>query len=161
MWPEAQLLRCETKSIMREFSTKNKQEVLSDLCNRFQVHALYVFGSRAKEVMAWIEKEETELTKGPSDVDIGIRTGAENKWNVKDKVLFIIALEDYFRCSRVDLIILEEADPFVAAEAIRGERLFSRDDYDSDEYELFVLRRAGDLIPFERERQALILRDEV
>ena len=42
-------------------------------------------------------------------------------------------LEDLFGCGRVDLVVLPEADPFVAAEIIRGERLFSRDEYEADE----------------------------
>lgn len=58
----------------------------------------------------------------------------------------------------MDLVVLEDADPFLAAEIIKGERLFARDEYEADEYDLFVLRRAGDLIPFERERLNLILR---
>jgi uncharacterized protein len=51
-----------------------------------------------------------------------------------------------------NLVLLSEADPFLAANIIRGERLFSRDERSADEYELYVLRRAGDLAPFERER---------
>jgi len=54
--------------------------------------------------------------------------------------------------------VLEDADPFLAAEIIKGERLFARDEYEADEFDLFVLRRAGDLIPLKRERLNLILR---
>ena len=57
----------------------------------------------------------------------------------------------------MDLVVLSEADPFLAAEIIRGERIFDRDSLEADEYELYVLRRAGDLAPLERERMALIL----
>jgi hypothetical protein len=59
----------------------------------------------------------------------------------------------------VDLVILSEADPFVAAEVIRGERLFADDTRLADEYELYILRRAGDLVSLERERMALVLRE--
>ena len=57
----------------------------------------------------------------------------------------------------MDLIIILEADPFLAANIIRGERIYCRDEYEADEYDLYILRRAGDLIPFERERIALIM----
>ncbi len=73
------------------------------------------------------------------------------------KVQFARALEDLYGCSRVDLIFLKEADPFLAAEIIRGERLYARDEHEADEYELYVLRRAGDMAPLERERMALVL----
>ena len=68
-----------------------------------------------------------------------------------------IELEDFLGVRRVDLVVLPEADPFVAAEVVRGDRLHARDEHAADEYELYVLRRAGDLAPLERERMALIL----
>ena len=68
-----------------------------------------------------------------------------------------MALEDLLGVTRVDLVVLAEAGAFLAANAIRGERLYARDTYQADEYDLYVLRRAGDLAPLERERQALIL----
>ena len=40
----------------------------------------------------------------------------------------------------------------------RGELLFCADATDQAEYELYVLRRAGDLLPFEHERRDLILK---
>jgi hypothetical protein len=70
------------------------------------------------------------------------------------------ALEDLLGVARVDLVILPEADPFLAADVVRGERLCAQDAYQADEYDLYVLRRAGDLAPLERERMALILGEE-
>ena len=75
---------------------------------------------------------------------------------VERKVAIAAGLEDLLGVSRVDLVVLPEVDPFLAVNVIRGERLFFRDARRSDEYELFVLRRAGDLAPFERERLAMI-----
>jgi hypothetical protein len=68
-----------------------------------------------------------------------------------------IAFEDLFSVARVDLLNIPEVDPFLAANIIRGERLYCRDEYEGDEYELYILRRAGDLAPFEKERIALIM----
>ena len=61
----------------------------------------------------------------------------------------------------MDLVILPEADPFLAANVVRGERLYAENEYRADEYDLYVLRRAGDLAPLERERMALILGERV
>jgi hypothetical protein len=63
-----------------------------------------------------------------------------------------VELEDLLNAGRVDLITLGDADPFLSANVIRGERLFCNDHYAADEYELYILRRAGDLADFERER---------
>jgi hypothetical protein len=65
-------------------------------------------------------------------------------------------LENLLEVQRVDLVILSEADPFLCANVVRGERIFCRDPHSADEYELYVLRRAGDLAPLEHERLSMI-----
>ena len=130
------------------------------LCRQHEVAAVYAFGSRAREVRDWLTGDGAAHLSGPADIDIGVRPVPGVRWDVVDKVRLAIALEDLFGCGRVDLVVLPEADPFLAAEIIRGERVFSRDEYEADEYDLYVLRRAGDLIPLERERLALITRGQ-
>jgi uncharacterized protein len=68
-------------------------------------------------------------------------------------------LETLFHVSRVDLCILQEVDAFLAANIIRGERIYAENSYFADEYDLYVLRRAGDLAELERERMAMILQE--
>ena len=75
---------------------------------------------------------------------------------VREKVEMAGAMEDLLGVGRVDLVILSEADPFLSANIVRGERIFCRDSYAADEYELYILRRAGDLAPLEMERLSLI-----
>jgi hypothetical protein len=100
---------------------------------------------------------QSTLLPGPSDVDIGVKALTGTKWTVDDKVELALALEALLGVYRVDLVALEDADPFLAANIIRGERLFTVDDEQADEYDLYVLRRAGDLAPLQRERIALVL----
>lgn len=84
----------------------------------------------------------------------GSRAREVRDWSAGDRAAQLSGPSD------VDLVVLPEADPFLAAEIIRGERVFSRDEYEADEYDLYVLRRAGDLIPLERERMALIMQGQ-
>jgi Polymerase beta, Nucleotidyltransferase len=136
----------------------NKQQAaLEQICRKFDVAFLYSFGSRSAEVREWLEGRRDPLPAGPSDTDIGFQPLAGKKWSVREKVEFAGTMEELLAVSRVDLVCLNEADPFVAAEIIRGERLFAADPHEADEYELYVLRRAGDLAPLERERMALVL----
>jgi hypothetical protein len=128
---------------------------LEALCRRFQLHILYAFGSRGREALAWLDDDGGGLPPGPSDLDIGVKPA--EPLDVRRKVELAIALEDLFDVNRVDLVVLPEADPFLAVNVIRGERLFADDGYLADEYDLYVLRRAADLLPFERERQRRIL----
>jgi hypothetical protein len=134
-----------------------KAEELARLCRRHGVEAMYAFGSRGGEVRDWLAAEEWRRLGGESDVDMGTRPELGVAWGLDEKVRLALDLEDMLGCSHVDLVVLPEADPFLAAEIIRGERLFTRNEYEADEYDLYVLRRAGDLIPLERERMALVL----
>jgi hypothetical protein len=135
-----------------------RRAALEKICRAMGVSILYAFGSRAQEIANWIDQRDQQLALSSSDVDIGARAAPGIFWSVKDKVDLALALEDLFDVPRADLVVLNEADPFVAAEVIRGERLFATDSTDADEYDLYVLRRAGDLAPMERERLDMILR---
>ncbi len=134
-----------------------RRQAITEICTRFGIELLYVFGSRAHQVQGWLEGEVDSLVGGTSDVDIGAKAPWHSPLNVREKVLLAIALEDRLDVGRVDLVCFEDADPFVAAEIIRGECLYAADPHHAAEYELYILRRAGDLVPLERERQALIL----
>jgi uncharacterized protein len=87
-----------------------------------------------------------------SDIDVGVLPRQGVKMGPREKVRLTMELEDLLRVKNVDLVVLPEADPFLAANIIRGERM-----YCEDEYVLYVLRRAGDLIPLEEERIRLIM----
>ena len=136
------------------------RSALAGICQKYQLDVLYVFGSRARDVKSWLDGVGSALQAGPSDVDVGAKPHRGVSLAVYDKVRLALALEDLFGVSRVDLVILPDADPFLAANIIRGERIYADDEYLADEYDLYVLRRAGDLAPLERERMALILGED-
>lgn len=129
---------------------------LDELAKRFELADVYVFGSRAAEIAAPGAGGEIAGPAG-SDVDIGVRMGPGLRLTAAERVKLMQALEDTLRVDRVDLVVLEEADPFLALAVVRGELLYTVSRTDQAEYELYVLRRAGDLAPLERERRELIL----
>ena len=57
----------------------------------------------------------------------------------------------------VDLVDVGTCDAFLALSIIRGERLYCTDIDRADEFDLYVMRRAGDLEPFERQRRRMLL----
>ena len=61
------------------------------------------------------------------------------------------ALEDLFAPLRVDLVPLDRVDPLFQFAAIQGERIAVSDSTAADEKELGVMRRAADLLPFQRQ----------
>jgi predicted nucleotidyltransferase len=108
-----------------------------------RILALYLFGSRGR-------REETEQ----SDVDVGILWREER--TLRDVLEFEDDLERRLGL-KVDLVDAGRANAFLALDIIRGERVFCADPDRGDEFELYVMRRAGDLAPFERERRRRLL----
>jgi predicted nucleotidyltransferase len=108
-----------------------------------RILALYLFGSRARH-------EETEH----SDVDVGVLFHQEQ--TLRNVLLLEDALERRLGI-KVDLVDAGRANAFLALDIIRGERVFCTDEDRCDEFDLYVMRRAGDLAPFERERRRLLL----
>jgi len=132
-------------------------ERVEQVCQKFRVKAFYIFGSRRADMLRFLQDETFQLPPSQSDLDIGVLT--HPPFSVEAKVELTLALEDIFGISNVDLFVLQEVDAFLAANIIRGDRVYAEDSYLADEYELFVLRRAGDLAEFERQRMAMILQE--
>jgi uncharacterized protein len=130
------------------------------------VQEVYVFGSRAQEMAArfrGLSSEEAPSEEAPSsgeesDVDVGVRPRRGVRLGASQRVALALALEELLGVDRVDLVVLPEAGAFLALAVISGELLYCENPRDQAEYELYVLRRAGDLLPLERERRDAILR---
>lgn len=108
-----------------------------------RILAVYLFGSRGRH-------EETEH----SDVDVGILFRQET--SLREVLLLEDAIERRLGVP-VDAVDAGRASAFLALDIIRGERVFCADPDRCDEFELYVMRRAGDLAPFEKERRRLLL----
>jgi predicted nucleotidyltransferase len=108
-----------------------------------RVRALYVFGSRVKGD-----------ARADSDLDVGVLftepQSLETTLRLEEELEQAVGL-------KVDLSDAARAGAFVALAIVRGERVFARNPVETDLFELYVLRRAGDLWPFERARQAMLL----
>jgi predicted nucleotidyltransferase len=108
-----------------------------------EIRALYVFGSQL-----------SGHARSGSDLDLGVL------YRHRQPLASTLTLEDQFEPiigRRVDVVDVARASAFLALDIVRGERVFCRDSTETDRFELYVLRRAGDLLPFERDRQALLL----
>ena len=135
----------------------NYWKLLEDLSSKYRLTAIYAFGSRVKDISKAVYGGTTLPLSSHSDIDIAILPEAGERLTLRQKVRFTIEIEDLFAVTRCDLIILPEVDPFLAVQVIRGDRIYCHDPLRADEYELYILRRAGDLIPLEKERIELIM----
>lgn len=133
------------------------EDQLKLLCPRYGITALYLFGSRAREIAERMGGRLIPPENSESDVDIGVQPAPGRRLAARERVQLAIELEDLLKVRRVDLIVLPEADPFLALDVIRGEMLYCADPDAQAEDELYVLRRAADLAHFARHRWETIL----
>jgi predicted nucleotidyltransferase len=144
------------KSSPGERANVNKlQREIKRLAGRYNLQLIYAFGSRAKETFDLTHGKKTALQASSSDLDIGLKSG--RPLSVEEKVKVAVFLEDLFGVPRVDVVMLPEAPVMLALEIVQGELLFAEDDRYEAEYQLYIMRRAADLAPFERMKKDLIL----
>ena len=128
-----------------------------NLCRSNDLIAVFAFGSRSVEAAARLRGENMPSERSDSDLDLGILLPQEVEFDLRQIINFAIAVEDLFNVPRADIVDLRSAPPYLALDAIRGERLYCAGTYETDVFELFVLRRAADLAPYERERRKMLL----
>lgn len=129
---------------------------LLDLAREYSLDAVYVFGSRAEEIAGRLNGEEA-LARPASDVDIGVLPQRGTRLTARDRVRLAAKLEDLLDVGRVDLVVLPEASTFLAVDVIEGQLLVDANPDRTADFELYVLRRAGDLLGFERQRVEAVL----
>ncbi len=130
---------------------------VKDIASQYGLQIVYAFGSRAKEALDMVEGRIEQVSSKPSDLDIGVKP--EKPLTVEEKVKIAILFEDLFNVSRVDVIVLPEAPVFLALEIVTGEVLYRQDSTYEAEYQLYIMRMAADLFPYEQVKQRMIMGD--
>lgn len=131
------------------------KEQIRGIASRYGLQIIYAFGSRAKEAFDLAEGKIERFSSAPSDLDIGVKP--ERPLTVEEKVKIAILFEDLFDVSRVDLIVIPEVPIFLALEIVTGEILYVQDPTYEAEYQLYIMRLAADLLPYERMKQEMIM----
>ncbi len=131
------------------------KEKIAQMAAKYGLQIIYAFGSRAKEALEVVEGRVERLSSTPSDLDMGVKP--ERHLTVQEKVEIAIFFEDLFDLPRVDVVVLPEAPVSLAAEIVLGEILYAKDSTYEAEYQLYIMRMAADLLPYERAKQKMIL----
>ncbi len=134
---------------------KTIKEQISTIASQYGLQIIYAFGSRAKEAWDLVEGRIERSSSKPSDLDIGVKP--ERPLTVEEKVKIAILFEDLFDVPRVDLIVLPEAPISLAFEIVTGEILYALDLTHEAEYQLYIMRQAADLLPYERMKEEMVM----
>jgi predicted nucleotidyltransferase len=125
---------------------------LETFAEEYELLALYVFGSRAEEIAGRVAGNPVAPAHQGSDVDIGVQPLRNRLLTAADRIHIVQRLEALLGADRVDLVILPEANAFLAADVVRGELLLATDLDAEAELQLYYLRRAADLAPLLRDQ---------
>jgi predicted nucleotidyltransferase len=151
---------CDWYNIQGMHNFQDFGEQLGELAGRYDLVAVYAFGSRSKEILARLDGEAVDAEFPDSDVDIGVLPDRRRGLRVDERVALMLALEDIFKVKRVDLVVLPDVPPFLALDIVRGELLYTSDADAEAEYQLYVLAHAGDLAGWDLERRRMLLAGE-
>ena len=78
----------------------NLQTNLADICRRYGVTSLYVFGSRASEARELLSHEREAFEATPSDLDIAVMPDAGADFGARARVRLSTEIEDLIRYIR-------------------------------------------------------------
>lgn len=120
---------------------------LAAACEQFRLLSVYLFGSRADDGLDLLHGKAVEGTG--SDLDVGVVFRGDQ---VPVTVLGLLQadLAEVFTPLQVDLVPLQRVDALFQYEAIEGHRVAAPDSVAADYYELYVMRRAAELLPIQR-----------
>ena len=123
---------------------------VESICREYGLLSVYLFGSRADDGLCRLRGEH--VAAAGSDLDIGVFFESRNV-DVDRLASLQVALEDVFAPLRVDVVPLDRVDPLFQFRAIDGHRVAATESTAADERELEVMRRAADLLPFQRQAE--------
>lgn len=116
---------------------------------------IYLFGSRVADGLRRLASEDVGDGTG-SDLDVGVVL----RRPFEDPMLGFgglhADLSELFAPLRVDLVLLDQADAFLREAAVQGTEIYCGDAHARDLWELDALRRAGDLLPIQRELERML-----
>jgi predicted nucleotidyltransferase len=121
---------------------------LDRLCQRFELAAVYLFGSRADDGLRRLQGEP--IAREGSDLDVGV-VFRDPGFDARRLSLLQVDLEDLFGPLRVDLVPLQRVDALFQFHAIDGHRVAAPDPTVANRWELVVMNRAEELLPIQRQ----------
>jgi predicted nucleotidyltransferase len=126
----------------------DRQKALENTRDKYNLLAVYLFGSRADDGLRLLRGETVEASG--SDLDIGI-VFSKDETNLLRLGGIQIDLSDIFIPLIVDVVHLQKVDPLFQFRAIDGHRITESDRHRADIFELEVMRRAAELLPVQRQ----------
>lgn len=126
----------------KELSTA--ADKVRDLCLRFKIALLYVFGSQAQIGLRILQGREPGIADPEADIDFAVLFEKLPEDALKTYALLSVELQELVSPFRADLLFLHEVDHLIQLEAIREILIYAVNDALQDTYEERVRMFAAD-----------------
>ena len=134
---------------------KNIKKEIEKAALQYNLQLIYAFGSKGKEALLMSEGKITSLSPPISDVDIGIKP--KGPLTLEEKVEIAILFEELLNVQRVDVVVLPDAPISLALEIVTGEILYAQDITYEAEYQLYIMKMAAELSPYEKIKKRMVM----
>jgi transcriptional regulator with XRE-family HTH domain len=124
-----------------------KIEKLRDICQKYNIALVYIFGSQKENSLKLLNGEKVDIKDPLADIDVGIVfihsiEDIPERYKIYSNIYN--DFEDLFLPYHLDLVFLQECHSVFQTEALLGICVYSISEEFKDEYEMMVLRRAAD-----------------
>ncbi|MDN5317920.1 MAG: hypothetical protein PWR08_2045 [Thermoanaerobacterium sp.] len=125
----------------------NLSNALIDICKKYDIGLLYIFGSQKENALKLLNNEKITVIDPLSDIDVGIVFKQDielinDRYNLYAKIYN--EMEDIFVPYKLDLIFLQEKNSVFQCEALKGVCLYYCSETYKDMYEMKILQKAAD-----------------
>ena len=124
-----------------------KIEKLREICQKYNIALVYLFGSQKENSLKLLNGEKVDIKDPLADIDVGIVfihsiEDIPERYKIYSNIYN--DFEDLFLPYHLDLVFLQECHSVFQTEALLGICVYSISEEFKDEYEMMVLRRAAD-----------------
>lgn len=129
----------------------NKTNLIKEICQKYHIQLMYVFGSQKETALQLLEGKKVEFEDPLTDIDIGVVFERQLPCGRERTLLYskiYNQLDEIFSPNKLDLVFLEENHSVFQAEAIKGYCIYAKSNEVKEAYEEAILRRACDFKPF-------------
>jgi len=135
---------------MKTVNSMDKIAALKDVCKRYGIALIYLFGSSAEKANQHLHGHKVIINDPLADIDIGVVFQQHLPPAAERYFLYADIFNDMtglFKPFPVDLSFLQENHAVFQVEALKGLCVFFIDTHFKDRYEDMILRRAADFKP--------------
>ena len=122
-----------------------KASKIRNIAKRYGIALVYLFGSQAENGARYLAGDKIIRVEDLSDLDVAVAFENIPSEAIKIYGALYKELSEIFAPFYIDLVFMHEMETLFQYEIIKGERIFNKDEFSTDEFEEKIMKMAEDL----------------